>query len=58
MSYRHLWAVIRKEIQHIMRDRGTLILVLVTPTVVLLLMTYSLAVDIQHVLNISVVHVP
>ncbi len=49
MSYRHLWAVIRKEIQHIMRDRGTLILVLVTPTVVLLLMTYSLAVDIQHV---------
>lgn len=49
MSFRHLWAVVRKEIQHIMRDRGTLILVLVTPTVVLLLMTYSLAVDIQHV---------
>ncbi len=49
MSFRHLWAVIRKEIQHIMRDRGTLILVLFTPTAVLLLMTYSLAVDIRHV---------
>lgn len=49
MSLRHLWAVIRKEIQHILRDRGTFILVLVTPTVVLLLMTYALAVDIDHV---------
>ena len=49
MSIRHLWAVIRKEIQHILRDRGTFILVLVTPTVVLLLMTYALAVDIDHV---------
>ncbi len=49
MSFRHLWAVIRKEIQHILRDRGTFMLVLVTPTLVLLLMTYSLAVDIQHV---------
>jgi ABC-2 type transport system permease protein len=49
MSIRHLWAVIRKEIQHILRDRGSLILVLVTPTLVLLLMTYALAVDIEHV---------
>ena len=49
MSIRHLWAVIRKEIQHILRDRGTFILVLVTPTIILLIMTYSLAVDIQHV---------
>ncbi|MGB2963380.1 MAG: ABC transporter permease [Anaerolineales bacterium] len=49
MSLRHLWAVIRKEIHHILRDRGTFMLVLVTPTVVLLLMTYALAVDIQHV---------
>jgi ABC-2 type transport system permease protein len=49
MSIRHLWAVIRKEIQHIFRDRGTFLLVLVTPTVVLLLMTYALAVDIEHV---------
>ncbi len=49
MSIHHLWAVIRKEIQHILRDRGTFIMVLITPTLVLLLMTYALAVDIQHV---------
>ncbi len=49
MSFRHLWAVVRKELQHILRDRGTFMLVLVTPTLVLLLMTYSLAVDIQHI---------
>lgn len=49
MSIRHLWAIIRKEIQHILRDRGTFLMVLITPTLVLLLMTYALAVDIQHV---------
>jgi ABC-2 type transport system permease protein len=49
MSFRHLWAVIRKEIQHILRDRGTFILVLITPTIVLLMMTYALSADIQHV---------
>ena len=49
MSFRHLWAVTRKEIQHIFRDRTTFILVLITPTVVLLLMTYTLAVNIEHV---------
>jgi ABC-2 type transport system permease protein len=49
MSFRHLWAVVRKEIQHILRDRGTFIMVLITPTLVLLLMTYALAVDIKHV---------
>ncbi|MFL7812888.1 MAG: ABC transporter permease [Anaerolineales bacterium] len=49
MSTRRLWAVVRKEIQHILRDRGTFILVLITPTLVLLLMTYALAVDIEHV---------
>ena len=49
MSFRHLWAVIKKEFQHIMRDRGTLIMVLFTPTAVLLVMAYSLTVDIQNV---------
>ena len=49
MSPRHLWAVTRKEIQHIFRDRSTLILVLATPTLLLLLMSYALTVDIQHV---------
>jgi ABC-2 type transport system permease protein len=49
MSPRHIWAVTRKEIQHIFRDRSTLFLVLATPTLLLLLMSYALTVDIQHV---------
>lgn len=49
MSFRHIWALTRKEFQHIMRDRSTLILVLFTPTMLLLLMAYALTVDIQHV---------
>jgi ABC-2 type transport system permease protein len=49
MSPRHIWAITRKEFQHIYRDRSTLFLVLVTPTLLLLLMAYALTVDIQHV---------
>jgi len=49
MSPRHIWAVTRKEIQHIIRDRSTLFLVIATPTLLLLLMAYALTVDIQHV---------
>ena len=49
MSFRHLWAVTRKEIQHIFRDRSTLILVLITPTALLLLMAYALTVDLDHI---------
>lgn len=49
MSLRHIWAVARKEGQHILRDPPTLILVLFTPTAVLLLMAYALTVDIKHV---------
>ena len=49
MSLRHLWAVTRKEIQHIFRDRSTLILVLITPTALLLLMAYALTVDLDHI---------
>lgn len=49
MSARRIWAVTRKEIQHILRDRSTLFLVLLTPTLLLLLMAYALTVDIQHV---------
>jgi ABC-2 type transport system permease protein len=49
MSFRHIWAVTRKEIHHIIRDRGTLFMVLITPTALLLLMAYALTVDIQHV---------
>jgi len=49
LSPRRIWAVTRKEIQHILRDRSTLILVLFTPTLLLLLMAYALTVDIKHV---------
>jgi ABC-2 type transport system permease protein len=49
MSLRHIWAVSRKEMQHILRDTSTLILVLFTPTALLLLMAYALTVDIKHV---------
>jgi ABC-2 type transport system permease protein len=49
MSLRHIWAVTRKEFNHIVRDRTTLILVLFTPTLLLLLMAYALTVDIKHV---------
>lgn len=49
MSIRHIWAITRKEFNHILRDRSTLILVLFTPTLLLLLMAYALTVDIKHV---------
>jgi ABC-2 type transport system permease protein len=49
MSARHIWALTHKEFLHIMRDRSTLILVLFTPTLLLLLMAYALTVDITHV---------
>jgi ABC-2 type transport system permease protein len=49
VSFRHLWAVVRKEISHIIRDRTTFILVMVTPTALLFLMAYALTVDVKHV---------
>jgi ABC-2 type transport system permease protein len=49
VSFRHLWAVTRKEIQHILRDRTTFSLVMLTPLVLLFLMAYALAVDLKHV---------
>ena len=49
VSLRHIWAVTRKEFNHIVRDRSTLFLVLFTPTLLLLLMAYALTVDIKHV---------
>ena len=49
MKFRHIWAVTRKEINHIVRDRSTLFLVLFTPTLLLLLMAYALTVDLTHI---------
>lgn len=49
MSFRHLRAVTRKEIFHILRDRMTLFLVLLTPTILLFIMAYAITVDIRQV---------
>ena len=48
-SLRHIRAVTRKEIHHIVRDRSKLCIVLFTPTLVLLLMAYALTVDLKHI---------
>ena len=49
MSFRHIWAMTRKEVLHIFRDRMTFILVLITPTLILLLMAYALTVNLENV---------
>lgn len=49
MSFRHLWAVARKEVQHVFRDTTTLISVLLSPTIMLLLMAYSMTVDLKNI---------
>lgn len=49
MSLRHIRAGTKKEILHILRDRMTLALVLITPTVLLFIMAYALTVDLRDV---------
>ncbi|MGD8998426.1 MAG: ABC transporter permease [Anaerolineae bacterium] len=49
MSFRRLRAIIRKEVQHIIRDRATFVLVLLTPLAMLFIFAYALTVDIEHV---------
>jgi len=49
LSFRHLWAVTKKEINHILRDSYTLFLVLFTPTLLLLFMAYALTVDLKNI---------
>lgn len=49
MSLRHLLAVTRKEMNHIIRDPYTLFLVLLSPTILLLVFAYSLTVDMKNV---------
>ncbi len=49
MSFRHLRAVIRKEINHILRDRATFFLVILAPLAMLFIFAYGLTVDIKHV---------
>ena len=49
MSLRQIRAVTHKEIIYITRDRSSFILVILMPMLLLLLMSYALAVDIRHV---------
>jgi ABC-2 type transport system permease protein len=49
VSFRHLWAVTRKEIQHIFRDKMTFFLVIMTPVVLFFVFSYALVVTMQHV---------
>ena len=49
MNLARTWAVVRKEARHILRDRGTLLLVTVSPVLLLLIMAYTFMVDIEHV---------
>ena len=49
MSLRHIWAVTLKELRYIQRDRATLFLVLLSPTLVLIMLAYAVTADIKHV---------
>jgi ABC-2 type transport system permease protein len=49
LSFRHIWAVTRKELRYIQRDRATLFLVIFTPTLLLLLFAYAVTTDVEHV---------
>jgi len=49
LSFRHLLAVTKKEINHILRDSYTLFLVLFTPTLLLLFMAFALTVDLKNI---------
>jgi ABC-2 type transport system permease protein len=49
MNLLRVWAVMRKEMRHIMRDRRTFVLVTVSPVFLLVIMAYTFMVDIEHV---------
>lgn len=49
MSFRHILAVTLKEMRYIQRDRATLILVMLSPTLVLLMLAYAVTADITNV---------
>jgi len=49
MSGRRLWAVTRKETQHIFRDPITFFLVMITPILVLVIFAYGLIAEVKNV---------
>ncbi len=48
MSLRKTWAVFVKESRHILRDTGTLILLLLAPVLLMIIMSYALVADIRE----------
>lgn len=49
MSGRHLWAIVRKEFYHILRDPGTLLLVTLGPLFLLVIFVYAMTADVNNV---------
>jgi ABC-2 type transport system permease protein len=49
VNLRRTWSVMRKETRHIVRDRTTFVLVTISPVLLLVILAYSLSVDIRHV---------
>ena len=49
MKPRNVWAILRKELRHILRDRSTLLLATLAPAFLLVIFTYSLSVDVKNV---------
>ncbi|GIK42903.1 MAG: hypothetical protein BroJett011_67360 [Chloroflexota bacterium] len=49
MSLRKTWAVLVKEIRHILRDPATLMLLLLAPPLLLIIMSYAVIADIREV---------
>ena len=56
MSYRRMYAVLRKELLHIVRDKGSLGLALLLPFVMLLLFGYALSLDVDQIPTIVYDH--
>lgn len=49
MSLRRVWAMTRKEIRLIQRDRATAVMVLLAPAMLLFMLAYAMTSDINHV---------
>jgi ABC-2 type transport system permease protein len=49
MTLRHIWAITKKELRYIQRDRASLFLVILTPLLLLFLLAYALTVDLHHI---------
>src|SRR5512142_984444 len=49
MSLHRLWAILRKEFRHIRRDKRTLFLVTLSPSIMLFTFAYLFAFEAEHV---------